>query len=209
MRIKLFDGARCHFDLWEAAYLTKQERERGYREHYRMAPCGREEAEERQRQTVGDSEHPWRGARLKRAFAHKAMNRRIQGNAARQMKLAMAQCWEEGLVPMLQMHDELSFSTTDKRAGDRIEEIMRTCYTCSVPFLVDAEWGGTWGDAKHTHAEAMVALRAKSDQTRAGAAALGRAGAAPRGRRAGPAVVAGASRSRGRASAARSRRPVS
>jgi DNA polymerase I-like protein with 3'-5' exonuclease and polymerase domains len=189
--IKLFDGARCHFDLWEAAWLSKEERNRGYAWNFRMSPCSLEEARERQKQTIGDHAHPWQGSRLKRAYTHKAMNRRIQGNAARQMKLAMATCWEQGHVPMLQMHDELSFSLTDKKAGDRIEEIMRTVYTCSVPFLVDAEWGLTWGDAKHTHAAALAKLRAatapvaKNRPVRAARASVGasrsRAGAnAPR-----------------------------
>ncbi len=158
--IKLFDGARCHFDLHEAAWLSKEERSRGYAWNFSMSPCSLEEARKRQDQTIGQHAHPWAGVRLKRSYTHKAMNRRIQGNAARQMKMAMAQCWEEGHVPMLQMHDELSFSMTDPEAGARVEEIMRTVYKCSVPFLVDAEWGVNWGEAKHGHAAALAQLRA-------------------------------------------------
>ncbi len=142
--IRMFDGARSHFDQWEVSWLKYEERQRGYAQGYKMNACSKEEAQER----LKEDGHPWKGQRLKRAFVHKAMNRRIQGNAARQMKLAMAQCWDEGLVPMLQMHDELSFSLSEEKAGERVSEIMRTCYTCSVPFLVDAEWGATWGDAK-------------------------------------------------------------
>ena len=150
--IKLFDGARSHFDQWEVAWLSYDERTRGYAEGYRMNACSLEEAKARQNITG----HPWRGERLKRAFTHKAMNRRIQGNAARQMKLAMAICWDEGLVPMLQMHDELSFSLSRKQDGEKIVEIMRTAYTCSVPFLVDADWGETWGDANGSFEKAMA-----------------------------------------------------
>jgi DNA polymerase I-like protein with 3'-5' exonuclease and polymerase domains len=146
--IKMFDGARSHFDLYEAAWLSKEERQRGYAWNFRMSPCSLEEARERQRQTIGEHAHPWAGVRLKRAFTHKAMNRRIQGNAARQTKLAMVTCGEEGYIPMLQMHDELCFSSRDPRMGARVEEIMRTVYTCSVPFLVDSEWGTNWGTAK-------------------------------------------------------------
>lgn len=152
--IKLIDDARCHFDEWEAAWLDKAERDRGWREGWRMGECSLEEARER----AATKDHPWFGKRLKRAKTHKAMNRRIQGSAARQTKMAMAQCWEEGFVPLLQMHDELSFSLIDPRAGERIVEIMATVYKGSVPFLVDAEWGSTWGDAKHTYAEAAVAM---------------------------------------------------
>jgi DNA polymerase I-like protein with 3'-5' exonuclease and polymerase domains len=144
--IKLFDGARSHFDKWEVGWLDQEERMRGYAEGHHMNACSLEEAKERQK----IDGHPWQGQRLKRAFTHKAMNRRIQGSAARQMKLAMAQCWDEGLVPLLQMHDELSFSLDNQKDGERIVEIMRTVYTCSVPFLVDADWGKTWGDAKHS-----------------------------------------------------------
>ena len=150
--IKLFDDARSHFDQWEVAWLSYDERTRGYAEGYRMNACSLEEAKARQNITG----HPWRGERLKRAFTHKAMNRRIQGNAARQMKLAMAICWDEGLVPMLQMHDELSFSLSRKQDGEKIVEIMRTAYTCSVPFLVDADWGETWGDANGSFEKAMA-----------------------------------------------------
>ncbi len=154
--IVMFDGARAHFDKWEVAYLKREEWQRGIEEGHRMDACSMEEAKKRQ-DTIG---HPWRGERLKRAFTHKALNRRIQGNAARQMKLAMAQCWDEGLVPLLQLHDELAFSLPvteqGKKDGDRIVEIMKTAYQCSVPFLVDAEWGRTWGDAKHSGTEFFV-----------------------------------------------------
>jgi DNA polymerase I-like protein with 3'-5' exonuclease and polymerase domains len=157
--IKMYDGARSHFDTWEVAWLSHQEHGRGYAEGYKMSACSLEEAKSRQK-IAG---HPWQGQRLKRAFTHKAMNRRIQGNAARQMKEAMATCWEEGHTPLLQMHDELSFSlpptAVGKRNGERIADIMRNSYTCSVPFLVDAEWGPTWGEAKHTFEDAVKKLR--------------------------------------------------
>jgi DNA polymerase I-like protein with 3'-5' exonuclease and polymerase domains len=157
--IRMFDGARSHFDAWEVSWLDREEFVRGLNEGHRMDACSREEALKRQ-QTPG---HPWQGGRLKRAKVHKAMNRRIQGNAARQMKMAMALCGEEGHVPLLQMHDELSFSLppteAGRKTGERISEIMRTVYKCSVPFLVDAEWGATWGDAKHTFKVAEAGWR--------------------------------------------------
>lgn len=153
--IIMYDGARSHFDKWECKYLPKEEWSRGRAEGYDMTPCSREEAEKRT-ETEG---HPWNGKRLRRAFAHKAMNRRIQGNAARQMKEAMVAAGEEVTIPMLQMHDELSFSlppsSSGRLAGERIVEIMKTVYQCRVPFLVDAEWGATWGEAKHTFDKAI------------------------------------------------------
>lgn len=146
--IRMFDGARSHFDAWEVSWLSYEERQRGYAEGHRMNACSIDEARERQK----IDGHPWRGQRLKRAFVHKAMNRRIQGNSARQIKLAMAECWDAGIVPMLQMHDDLNFSLPPTAAGEKqsrqVVEIMRTVYTCSVPFLVDAEWGMSWGHAR-------------------------------------------------------------
>jgi DNA polymerase I-like protein with 3'-5' exonuclease and polymerase domains len=163
--IMMYDGARSHFDQWESAWLSKEERNRGYREHYRMGPCSLEEAQLR----ASSDGHPWNGKRLKRAFCHKAMNRRIQGNAARQMKEAMVVAGEEVDIPLLQMHDELSFSlsadASGEKAGGRIVEIMKTVYECQVPFLVDAEWGVTWGDAKHTFGDAVASLNAMRKKT--------------------------------------------
>ena len=124
-----------------------------------MDPCSLEDAQERSRLDG----HPWQGKRLRRAFAHKAMNRRIQGSAARQTKMAMVIIGEEVGIPLLQMHDDLNFSLPPtpegKKSGERIVEIMQTVYRCRVPFLVDAEWGLTWGDAKHTFEEAVASAR--------------------------------------------------
>lgn len=155
--IKLIDGARCHFDRWEAAWMPSEEWKRGRAEGWNMAPCSRDEAELRSR-TEG---HPWHRKRLRRAFTHKAMNRRIQGSSARQIKMAMVECGENVEIPLLQMHDELDFSLDDPRKGEQITDIMRTVYTCDVPFRVDAEWGTRWGNAKSTFDEAMAALRSE------------------------------------------------
>lgn len=158
--IVMLDGARSHFDQWECRWLPKEEWQRGRAEGHRMDACSLDEAERR----AATDGHPWKGKRLRRAYTHKAMNRRIQGNAARQMKMAMVECGENVATPLLQMHDELSFSlppsSAGERMGSRIVEIMRSVYQCRVPFLVDAEWGPTWGEAKHDHAGALALMRA-------------------------------------------------
>ena len=166
--IRMIDGARSHFEDYEVAWLDKEERERGWSEGWEMLKCSKSEALLRSRNEVKSpyrasdgSKHPWYGKRIKRADTHKAMNRLIQGSAARQMKIAMAECWSEGFTPMLQMHDELSFSLSDPKIGERISEIMRTCVTTKVPMLVDAEWGPTWGTAKYTYTEAKKLLTPK------------------------------------------------
>jgi hypothetical protein len=114
---RMIDKARAHFDEWEPRWLDRSERQRGYAEHWMMSPCRHEEAMER----CEMKGHPWFKKALRRADTRKAMNRLIQGSAARQMKKAMAMCWRAGYVPMLQMHDELAFSLTtrERRQGDR------------------------------------------------------------------------------------------
>lgn len=143
--IKLLDGARIHFDTWEPAYLSREERARGWGSGgvIKMANCSRQEAESR----VSDKDHPWYGKRLRRANCRKASNALIQGGAARQTKMAMRACWREGLVPLLQLHDELDFSVAREADGKRACEIMSSVVELRVPMLVDAEYGVSWGKA--------------------------------------------------------------
>ena len=145
--VRLIDGARLHYGQWEPPYrnwvkeqeyLAQNPKGRG------VAPCSREEGLER----INDKEHPWRGT-LRRAFTRKAGNGLIQGSAARQTKMAMVQCWREGIVPLLQVHDELDASVGTEKEGLRLAEIMSTCVKLTVPINVKAEFGRNWGDAKH------------------------------------------------------------
>lgn len=110
--IKLIDGARSHFDLWEPAREAYQEQ------------------------------------RLRRAYSHKAMNRLIQGSAARQIKIAMLALWREGIVPLLQMHDELPVSCSGPGRGERVAEIMREAVRLTIPVIVDVEYGTSWASAR-------------------------------------------------------------
>lgn len=134
--IRLIDGARSRYELWEPTWLDK-----GLKFH---PACSLEEAHRRLR----DPDHSWYGKKLKRAMVHKAMNSLIQGSAARMTKLSMRGVYQEGLVPMLQMHDELDFSFSEKWQAERAEEIMRTSVELVVPVVVDAEFGPDWGAAE-------------------------------------------------------------
>lgn len=125
--IRMLDGARMHFDRWEPAW---RDGATGYPRN------SREEAAK-----------VWPGARLKRAFTHKAMNALIQGSAARQTKLAMRAWWREKILPLLQMHDELSASFSDEKVAARAQELMRDVVKLEVPMMVDAEFGPSWGEA--------------------------------------------------------------
>jgi len=154
--IRLIDGARSHFDDWEC-WLSKSEREDGWRSGKPMTPCRIDEARRRQQ----DERHPWYGKRVRRADTRKAMNRLIQGSAARQVKKAMLDCYRAGYIPMLQIHDELAFSFTRLEQGEEVAQIMRDTIKVSVPMRVDAEWGEVWGTAKYSFADARVAGKGK------------------------------------------------
>ena len=142
--IRLIDGARCRFDDWECSYLENDERRRGYAEKWSMAPCPHEEAVKRTR-TPG---HPWEGKRLKRAYVNKAMNRLIQGSAARQIKRGMWDCAQAGLIPVLQVHDELNFVEESPEVLAPVKDIMLSGFPLLVPMMADGGCGPNWAAAK-------------------------------------------------------------
>lgn len=145
--IRMIDGARSRYERWESAkWHKKEELLDAELRGQRLNPCSLEEAQARTR----DPEHLWHGSRLKRAMTHKAMNSLIQGSAARQTKLAMRECWRAGLVPLIQMHDELSFSHAEEWQSRRVHEIMRDVVRLEVPVVVDSEHGPDWGHATST-----------------------------------------------------------
>lgn len=140
--IRLIDGARCHFDLWEPGYR------RDLSPESMGVPYMTREKSLLWAENYGAT-HDCPPPRMKRAFTHKAMNREIQGSAARQTKMAMSAIAKEGWTPLLQMHDELGFSVSSEAQVQRVAEIMRDVVRLEVPVLVDAELGPTWGRAKH------------------------------------------------------------
>ena len=82
-----------------------------------------------------------------RAFTYKALNRLIQGSAADMTKKAMVDLYEKGIVPHIQIHDELCFSTTDHEA-ELIKKIMEQTIPLEVKNKVDYESGPNWGNIK-------------------------------------------------------------
>lgn len=141
--IRLLDGARCRFPDWEVGFLDDARRAEARETRAAVGPCSRDEAQRR----VRDQGHPWRGLRLRRAGTNKAMNRLIQGSAARQTKLAMRACAREKIPMILQMHDELNASGPPGTAV-AMGEIMRTVVPLRVPMKVDAHEGPNWRAAK-------------------------------------------------------------
>ena len=121
--IKTFKGRRCRFNLWESRYE-------------RTLPLPLKEAKEK----YGDD--------LKRSYTYKALNRLIQGSAADMTKLAMIGLWEEGIIPHLQVHDEVDISIENIEQANKVIQIMENCVELDVPLLVDQELGASWGETK-------------------------------------------------------------
>ena len=88
---------------------------------------------------------------IRRAYTYRALNRLIQGSAADMTKQAMLDLWKEGIIPHIQVHDELDISVTNKEESRKIVAIMENCVDTVVPSKVDAEIGSTWGNAVVDH----------------------------------------------------------
>jgi DNA polymerase-1 len=74
------------------------------------------------------------------------MNKLIQGSAADMTKKAMLDLYKEGIIPHIQIHDELDISVKDDKEAKKIIDIMENAVILNVPNKVDYESGDTWGD---------------------------------------------------------------
>ena len=85
----------------------------------------------------------------KRAGTYKALNKLIQGSAADQTKKAMVDLYEEdGIIPHIQVHDELNISVENKGEALSIKKKMEDCVELNVPSVVDYALAKNWGEAK-------------------------------------------------------------
>tara|TARA_Y100000385_G_scaffold282640_1_gene337420 strand:+ start:4249 stop:6246 length:1998 start_codon:yes stop_codon:yes gene_type:complete len=82
------------------------------------------------------------------AFTYKALNRLIQGSAADMTKKAMVELYELGIVPHIQIHDELCFSIKTAEESEVIQKTMENSISLEVPNKVDFESGENWGSIK-------------------------------------------------------------
>lgn len=94
---------------------------------------------------------------IRRAYTHKALNRRLQGSAADLMKKAMLKCYQDGVfaetgIPRLTVHDELDFSDPGGKdaAFREMKHIMETALPIRIPVRADGDIGPDWG-----HVEAI------------------------------------------------------
>jgi len=86
------------------------------------------------------------GPGIRRAYTYKALNKLIQGSAADMTKKSMLELYKEGIIPHIQIHDELDISVESDKQAKRIIEIMESAVDLEVPNKVDYESGKNWGD---------------------------------------------------------------
>jgi len=121
-RVRTLLGRRCRFNLWEPNQFGIHK------------ALSHEDAL---------AEH---GPGIKRAFTYKALNKLIQGSAADMTKKAMVDLYKEGIIPHIQVHDELDISVDNN--ADKIKQIMEAAVDLEVPNKVDYESGPNWGTIK-------------------------------------------------------------
>jgi DNA polymerase I-like protein with 3'-5' exonuclease and polymerase domains len=119
-------GRKCRFDLWEPDTFAMN-KALPYRE-------------------AVDAYGPT--TRLKRAYTYKALNRLIQASAADMTKKAMVDLYKQGIIPMLQIHDEIAMSVKNVEEANKVAKIMETAVPLEVPSKCDVEIGPSWGEAK-------------------------------------------------------------
>ena len=61
-------------------------------------------------------------------------------------KKAMVDLYKEGIIPHIQVHDELDISVNNN--AEKIKEIMESAVELEVPNKVDYESGPNWGTIK-------------------------------------------------------------
>ena len=135
--ISTLEGRRCRFDKWELAQWNNGKF---------IAPMSRIEAEAAFKEKYPDAKPQVIEKGIRRAMTYKALNKLIQGSAADMTKKAMLDLYNEGIIPHIQIHDELDISVESEAQAKKIIEIMENAVTLAVPNKVDYESGDSWGD---------------------------------------------------------------
>jgi len=84
----------------------------------------------------------------KPAFTYKALNRLIQGSAADMTKKAMVNLYEKGILPQIQIHDELCLSIKNDKEALIVKKTMETAIPLKVNNKVNYKKGKNWGTIK-------------------------------------------------------------
>jgi len=87
----------------------------------------------------------WFGQYFVPAFTYKALNKLVQGSAADMTKKAMVDLYEKGIVPHIQIHDELCVSIKDDETRITVQETMEQAIKLKINNKVDCKTGPNWG----------------------------------------------------------------
>lgn len=127
--IKTLLGRRRHFNFWEP------------QDSFNMRKQGLDTLPVR----ADEAEKKWPGKRLQRANTHKALNSLIQGSSADMTKAALVKIWKEtGVVPYMQVHDEIDIAAVDEEQAREFQKIAETCVEMCVPIRADLSYGRSW-----------------------------------------------------------------
>jgi DNA polymerase I-like protein with 3'-5' exonuclease and polymerase domains len=63
-------------------------------------------------------------------------------------KKSMVALYENGIIPHIQIHDEVDISVESNEKAEKIIEIMEAAVELKVPNKVDYESGANWGEIK-------------------------------------------------------------
>ena len=149
-QIKTLLGRRCRFPKYEpvlrgsdwGTFVPAEDHERML-ELQEMGP----ELLDHKGNKTGKRNYWWKNP-TRRAFTYKALNRLIQGSAADMTKKAMVELYKEGIIPHIQVHDELDISVINDLEAAKIKDIMENAVDLEVPNKVDYESGPNWGEIK-------------------------------------------------------------
>jgi DNA polymerase I-like protein with 3'-5' exonuclease and polymerase domains len=122
IRTKL--GRKCRFDMWETKDFGIHTPEK-----------------------FENASAKYGASNIKRAFTYKALNRLIQGSGADQTKKAIVDCYEQGDLALLQIHDELCFNISSEEHAKKIKTVMEGGVQLRVPSVVDVALGKDFGEA--------------------------------------------------------------
>ena len=73
------------------------------------------------------------GPGIKRAYTYKALNKLIQGSAADMTKKSMLELYKEGIIPHIQIHDELDLSIMGDTEAKKILRLWRMLLHLKFP----------------------------------------------------------------------------
>jgi len=155
-QIKTLLGRRCRFPKYEpilrgsdwGKYIPAEDEER-MQDLQKMGPYLKDDEGEILKDSDGNfKKNYWHNNPTRRAFTYKALNKLIQGSAADMTKKAMLELYKEGIIPHIQVHDELDISVKDEEEAAKIRDVMENAVDLKIPNKVDYESGPNWGSIK-------------------------------------------------------------